>query len=495
MGDFASLTYDGDSKTSGELDQLFDTYLHSANNRLNTALLKGHVLAHYRANGNTGVITFLSSFYGSQWSDALKKPVIATVHQWNGKIKKFTKRIGRPADSIKIVSLLKEEYTVPVQRKRQLSEGKSENVSKRANPASTPVCDFSDPVVPETPPLTPKCTPASDFITPKRSKTCHECHVKRHESSSLRKELGRTKNEAEKLRAKVSIKFQNEPRVLNQTIKRLKPQIQKLRQKRKAERAKARQDIREIQSKLNTEKEKARQVDSLKSKIGNLHEQIKRLKDQKAHTKTYHSGKTSDSALSKQLKAAQLENKSLKEKLSDAENRVLEFEEKLSESIETMDGRQFDVKTRKCINFCLEKNVSHQNASGIVRFIVKEMTGKTLEKLPGPSTVANIQREFGTISSIQCGTVMAESTNVTLAWDGTTYKGMHLNENHVMTASGPLTLGVSELGSGRAIDYVEDIRNVFTDVTNRYSTCMNADPIDTSKKLHDGKEAFNKKYQ
>ncbi len=56
-----------------------------------------------------------------------------------------------------------------------------------------------------------------------------------------------------------------------------------------------------------------------------------------------------------------------KKKLSDAENRVLELEEKLNESIDTMDSWQLDVKTHKCINYCTEENMSLQNTSGIFK--------------------------------------------------------------------------------------------------------------------------------
>ncbi len=486
-----------DPRSIRDLGQLIDKYKDSAQSA--TTLLQGHILALYRSKSNTQFCEFLASFYGNQWSDTLKNAALTAARTLNRKIKKLSGNVHKPGSSRQIVQLLHQGHDLPVSKKRshsdivdqsEPSQSLLERGSKRINQELPSTCEFPDPPAPETPPPTPHRPPASSFITPKRSSTCPNCFTLRHESSSLRKELGKTKNVAKKLQSRLAVKFKYKPSILNQTINRLQAQVKKLRNKSQAERAKARQDIRELRIQLNTEKAKAKQIDPLKAQMGNLRQQIKKLKDQKANTKRYHSAKNSDSVLSKKLGTAEMEIKSLKEKLSNAENRVLELGESLSDTIQTMDGNQYDEKTRMCINYCLEKNVSLQNASGIVQFIVHEMTGKTLEKLPAPSTNANIQREFGIISDIQCGAIMSESSNVTLAWDGTTKDGVHYNEKHVVTASGPLTLGVTEMPGGKAIDYRRDLRNSLTDITNRYSQCFGTDPTDTSKKIHDGRKVY-----
>ena len=472
--------------TKKELNSVINSYLNESNG---SELTIGHIIAHKRAKSNKEFCEYLKCFYGDKWSDSLKSASLAIGNKYSRDVNTKANNIHRKGVPEEILKYLNGKFTLPVagSRKRPVSDNTT-----------------IDPPVsaPETPPPTPQdATPPSPFdhrifITPKRSKPCGQsCLDVRHESSSLRKELSSSKakakrlqTETEKLRARINVKFQNEPRVLNQTIKRSQHQIIKLRNKLSATRAKARQDIRELRINLNSEKAKAKQVQLLETKVENLQDQVRKLKDQKAQVKKYHSTKNSDSAMSKKLKNAESLIKSLKEKLSGAENRVLELEEGLSDSIKTMDGKQFDEKTRMCINYCLEKNVSLQNASGIVEFIVHEMTGKTLEKLPAPSTNANIQREFGIISDIQCGAILSESSNVTLAWDGTTKDGVHYNEKHVVTASGPLTLGVTEMPGGKAVDYRRDLRNSLTDITNRYSQCFNTDPTDTSKKIHDGKK-------
>ena len=442
-------------RDSTELSYFIDSYLVQSENG---ELFKGSLLANFKDKSNAEFCEFLRDFYGARWSDSFISPVLASVRRLKKTVKDKSKTIFRPTTQESIAALLNEPYSLPVKRKREDSES-----STPSTPSSSNLSD-------------------SEFSTPKRSRTCFECGVLKNETLRLGKEVAELTEKNKTLEAKVDVKFKNEPRVLNQTIKRLKGYRQSVRAAKKT--------MRKAEEK---EKKANAKVEPLKTKIQNLQVQIRALKDQKAHTKSYHSKKNSDSVLSKKLKVAELEIKSLKEKLCDTENRVLELEEKLSDSIETMDGRQYDIKTRKCINYCTQKNVSHENASELVRYVVSEMTGKTLEKLPAPSTNANIAREFGVISDIHCGVVMSESTNVTFGWDGTTKGGMHLNEKNLSTSSGTLTLGVSEIGGGKAVDYAEDIRNVFTDVTNRYSACFNRDPTDTNKKLHDGKKTFKGK--
>ena len=134
---------------------------------------------------------------------------------------------------------------------------------------------------------------------------------------------------------------------------------------------------------------------------------------------------------------------------------MIELEERLNDTapIPTMDGNQFDVKTRKCINYCLQNNVSHESASGIVDYVVKEMTGKTLQRLPKPTTNANIAREFGELSNIQCGEalVQEQTKNVTLGFDGTTKGGKKINELHAVTAEGSLTVSIDQIPGGKQL--------------------------------------------
>ncbi len=56
---------------------------------------------------------------------------------------------------------------------------------------------------------------------------------------------------------------------------------------------------------------------------------------------------------------------------------------------------------------------------------------------------------MGVISDIQGGQALLSSTNSTLSWDGTSLKGIHLNEIHISTEKENVVLGVSNLPGGR----------------------------------------------
>ena len=342
-----------------------------------------------------------------------------------------------------------------------------------------------DPSAPETPPATPSTSTCYDFITPKRS--CANCFDLRQESSTLRKELNSSKSEAAKLQRRVNVKFKSEPRVLGQANKRLKAQLERQHDTHEQKYFELQFEFLELQEdfiELDTKyTQKVNRIEELGEDVDHLNNQIAKLAKQKAEIRRYHNAVKKQSVLSSQLKAAKEEIKALKTQLAYTEN-LLHDQDK--ENINTIDGNQFDAKTRKCIMYCLEKNVSQQNTSSIVKFIVREMTGKTITKLPKRTTVQNIARESSIVSNIQTGHIMSRSSNVTIAWDATVKKGTHLNEVHVNTPYGPLVLDVSELPGGKADDYKTHIQEALSDIANQYSNCYEKDPDEVKKQIHDG---------
>ncbi len=296
---------------------------------------------------------------------------------------------------------------------------------------------------------------------------------------SLRKELSQTKKETKNLKSELSstlkskrnrkLKFQ--PKRLNQKIKRLTAQNVMLRA-----------------NNPNTGPVSP-EVQPLADQVNALRSELRLLGKQKREIQRYHK-KLKSSSISVQLENSKAESKSLKEKIAELENKVLELEDKLDYGtpIPTMDGNQYDVKTRKTINYCLQNNVSHEAASGVVEYVVKEMTGKTLQSLPNATTCANIAREFGELSNIQCGerATRPHNNNATFAFDGTTKAGKKIQECHLITAEGSLTLDIAQMPSGTAIDSARQLREALSDVTNSYALAANEDVENTSKKIHDG---------
>ncbi len=488
-------------KNKQELQLLIDSYLTTSPTA--DTITRGCVFAHYKVKSTTELSAYLKDVYGNAWSDSLSGAVRSSMSKLREQIKEKAKHLERETNGQTILNLFSEKFKLPISRKRPASEvcvppthetpiepptSYSFDHTTPKRPA-TDVENCDSPVL-ETPPATPTGPPTStshDFITPKRS--CLNCFDLRQESSSLRKELNSTRSEAAKLQTKVNVKFKKEPRVLGQANKRLKAQLEKQQETHDQQFFELQFEFLELQEdfiELDTKYvEKVNRVEQLVEDVDHLNNQIAKLAKQKTEIRRYHSAVKRQSVLSSQLKAAKEEIKDLKAKLAYTENLV--EQDKENTPIETIDGNQFDAKTRKCIMYCLSKNVSQQHTTSIVDFIIREMTGRTVAKLPKRTTIQNIARESSIISNIQTCHIMSQSDNVTIAWDATSKGGTHMNEVHVMTPYGSFVLDVSEVPGARAIDYVTNIREILADIATQYSECYDKNPDEVKKQIHDGK--------
>ncbi len=227
-------------KNCAELNLLIDSLLTCKGSELT----RGNILANFKAKSNPDFIKFLEGFYGERWSHSMGQAALAAAKKIERTVDNLKQNIYRKKGAQSIVTLLNEQYTLPVPSgKRTHSE-----------------IEISDPpsVGPDTPPATPKRfePESSSYITPKRSKLCSTCPELRHESSDLRKELKYARTEAEKLRAKVK----QRPSVLGQTIKRLEQQLKTQKSMHEASKAKARTDAKVLRTLYNEAKSKAKRV-------------------------------------------------------------------------------------------------------------------------------------------------------------------------------------------------------------------------------------------
>ncbi len=278
------------------------------------------------------------------------------------------------------------------------------------------------------------------------------------------------------------------PSVLGQTIKRLEGKVKAQKLSHEASKAKARTDAKLLRTLYNQERSKAKLVEPLLKQVEDLKAEINKLKKDKREIKRYHKVKKGNASAPDQVKASKDEIKTLKEKLSYSESRVQELECDKENVIPTMDGNQFDVKTRKSVQFCLSKNVPQQHVGDVVNFVVREMGGQSLEKVPKRSAVQNMAREMDIISNIQTGEVVSKEDcdNCTLASDATTKSAIHMHGTSLMTPQGQLVVNVSKVPGGKAKDYALDTTECLSDIANQYSECNDKNPDDTRKQIHDG---------
>ena len=139
------------------------------------------------------------------------------------------------------------------------------------------------------------------------------------------------------------------------------------------------------------------------------------------------------------------------------------------------DHKTYDASIRKSVYYCIQSQVPIERVSSVIAYITKEMTGKELSDVPSVSCIRRMTREMGVISDIQGGQALLSSTNSTLSWDGTSLKGIHLNEIHVSTEKENVVLGVSNLPGGTTEGYSKDILQTVSNLMENYSSFERVD--------------------
>ena len=136
----------------------------------------------------------------------------------------------------------------------------------------------------------------------------------------------------------------------------------------------------------------------------------------------------------------------LKEEISHWQNLNLINEEneenKEGESTKTADkGQPYSNKIREAVYACLACNVSRNNISSLIKYIIQIFTGHKLEKMPSEATIFNMSKEAGIISNKQLKEAVEESKDITLLRDATTKRGHHYYGTKINTNNKEYTLG------------------------------------------------------
>ena len=96
-------------------------------------------------------------------------------------------------------------------------------------------------------------------------------------------------------------------------------------------------------------------------------------------------------------------------------------EELSAEVIETFEKGQYNTKVRKCCYDLLCKyDVSVNNVESVIRTVVRELTGRKVDKLPSRSKLAEMRVEGRSVAHIQLAEQLSSTADVTLHSDGTT---------------------------------------------------------------------------
>ena len=244
-----------------------------------------------------------------------------------------------------------------------------------------------------------------------------------------------------------------------------------------------------LQRKQNIELKLRAERRDLRNKLMKKNPEIKRLqrnngtelKAKRKH-KCNHSSKLADavkelSSLKKNLKELQNENEGLRAI-------ILEEENERQTTAAKKDNKTFSNGYRKAAYNCLLNQVPVEATGTVIRNVVKEITGLTVDEKADAATVSQFAYELGVLNDVQvCETIMKED-NLTLGWDATSLRGEHVNEVHLMFPGEPprgLELQINSLSGGTTADYAQHTSESLSDVSDTYALCHGVERLDVQK--------------
>jgi len=104
------------------------------------------------------------------------------------------------------------------------------------------------------------------------------------------------------------------------------------------------------------------------------------------------------------------------------------------------DGRYTD-EVRECCISLLSLGIGRNKIDPAIRTVLR-LTGKTVERLPAPSTINNMIVEAGVISKLQLGEVLPTTAFNTLHTDGTTKFGEKYGGYQISTTEASYSLAL-----------------------------------------------------
>ena len=100
----------------------------------------------------------------------------------------------------------------------------------------------------------------------------------------------------------------------------------------------------------------------------------------------------------------------------------------LLDSLEmSLNSRRYTDEVRECCISLLSLGIGRNKIDPAIRTVLR-LTGKTVERLPAPSTINNMIVEAGVISKLQLGEVLPTTAFNTLHTDGTTKFGENMED-------------------------------------------------------------------
>ncbi|XP_065659609.1 uncharacterized protein LOC136083782 [Hydra vulgaris] len=311
-------------------------------------------------------------------------------------------------------------------------------------------------------PVQPKTPPSVSLLKTRINRECHSCEKRKLYNKALltqNKKLRTVIKTVKKEKTTISKTFQ--VKRVNQLIKRTSRRISKYQ--------------------LKAQKYEA-DVISLTKSLKKLNLKCKSLvKENKSCKKKILTLEFTILDLEKKLRAQDL---ALKESDITIDQLNCDINQIEKGSIFTKEKKSFNASLRLVVYHCLESNVPVDAIPKVIMSCASlGNVNLKPQDLPNLSTIAQMSREMGVIALLQVAETIINADVVTLAFDATTIKGIHINQIHFATKQQILTASITELPGGKAEDYVKHITDIIKDLTNTYAAYYKLEIADVSKKL------------
>ena len=227
-----------------------------------------------------------------------------------------------------------------------------------------------------------------------------------------------------------------------------------------------------IESQRKVIKTYERKIKAAELKVTELRVKINRI----SHRASYWRAKANTSGSKNEAKASELckEVKTLKEKISSLDMYNSEMSETIesimqSDTICTFEGGRYTDDVRACIYELLSLNVGVSKIAPVIRCVLKNISHKSVTRLPSHGLTCQMILESLTIVQAQLGDQLSQlgSCN-TLQTDGTTKFGEHYGAYDVRVACADgmetYTLGLRHVFSGSAQDTLDTLKEILDDI-------------------------------
>jgi hypothetical protein len=148
------------------------------------------------------------------------------------------------------------------------------------------------------------------------------------------------------------------------------------------------------------------------------------------------------------------------------------------------DGKTYSVDTRMMVYTSIVNQVPTKNIPILIKDLA-ERSGDKMTSIPHRSTVEQMTRELGVISTLQTAELCAKTEDLTIGFDATTQEGVHINSIHVTTKTDCKVIAVDQLAGGTTDDYHSHVCDSVDEMASVHSDFHNEEYQNSRKNIID----------